>query len=135
MRSAKRGVKPQQQILRVKAQAVPSRRARSAHSLRMTAPGGYGRRGRMTRKESIVSIRRASEPVILSAAGAKDLLLEYRSPPEPLRVLARGHQLSQRPLDVRAVLRVRHTEPAAVGAQQPHSRVAPADRVPDPVRD
>src|SRR6266540_4579318 len=57
--------------------ADPSRRARSARSLRMTAPGGGGRGGRMRRKGSVVSsspFPGASEPVILSAAGAKDLL-------------------------------------------------------------
>src|SRR5437899_7812164 len=57
MRSAKRGVKPQQQILRVKAQAVPSRRGRSATGrvsfLRLPVVGREG--------------------VILSPAGAKDL--------------------------------------------------------------
>src|SRR2546426_10431990 len=47
------------------AQADPSRRARSARSLRMTAPRGYER------------------PVILSAAGAKDLLIPRAAPGRP----------------------------------------------------
>src|SRR6266568_581023 len=45
-------------------------RARAARSLRMTAPRGFGRR----RREGDFSPPEASEPVILSAAGAKDLL-------------------------------------------------------------
>src|SRR6266849_5617463 len=64
----------------------PSPRARTARSLRMTAPGGYGRRERMRRKERLGFLpfpsRTARERVILSAAGAKDLVLggAYREP-------------------------------------------------------
>src|SRR5436190_3703155 len=59
----------------------------------------------------------------------------YRSPPEPLRVLARGHQLAQCRLDARTVVRVGHAEPAAVRALQAHARLASAHRVPDAMRD
>src|SRR2546425_10152023 len=53
--------------------ADPLRRARSARSLRLTAPGGGGRGGRMRRTES------ASEPVILRAAARRIVRLAARA--------------------------------------------------------